>query len=428
MPQRVIGSLARIKRAAAAVNAELGLLDPEMAAAIERAATFVVSGTLDAEFPLLVWQTGSGTQTHMNVNEVLANCASELLGGPRGAGRKVHPNDHVNLGQSSNDVFSSAINLAAQCALREETLPALKELLQTIRKKSEAFSGVVKIGRTHLQDATPLTVGQEFSGWAAQIEHCCKHVEQTFAHLSELALGGTAVGTGLNAHPEFAARVCAKLSKELGFEVIPSPNKFEALSAHDAIVFAHGALKTAAAALYKIANDVRWLASGPRSGLGELVLPANEPGSSIMPGKVNPTQCEALIMCSAQVFGNDVAINFAGSGGNLQLNVNKPLLAHAFLQSARLLADAVRSFDLHAMHGLDVDRSRIEQNVERSLMLVTALTPHIGYDKAAAIAKRAHAQNETLRQAAVGLGYVTTEQFDAWVRVEDMIGAESNVT
>jgi fumarate hydratase, class II len=422
MPGLVIEALARIKRAAAHVNAELGLLPAELATAIAGAASAVVAGELDEEFPLLVWQTGSGTQSHMNVNEVLANRASELLGGQRGDERKVHPNDHVNLGQSSNDVFSSALNIAAQAALRTQTVPALNVLLATIREKSESFSQIVKIGRTHLQDATPLTLGQEFSAWAAQVAHCRAHIEQAYGHLSELALGGTAVGTGLNAHPEFAARVCQRLSLELGFEVLPSPNKFEALSAHDALVFAHGGLKTTAAALYKIANDVRWLASGPRCGLGELELPANEPGSSIMPGKVNPTQCEALMMCCAQVFGNDVAISFGGSGGNLQLNVNKPLLSYAFLQSARLLADATRSFEEHALRGAMPNLPQIEEHLGRSLMLVTALTPHIGYDRAAAIAKHAHSAGLTLRDAAVASGHVSAAQFDVWVRAADMVG------
>jgi fumarate hydratase, class II len=424
MPSSVIECLARIKRAAAVVNAELGLLPHAVARSIEAAAAEVVAGQHEAEFPLLVWQTGSGTQTHMNVNEVLANRASELLGGPRGLERKVHPNDHVNLGQSSNDVFSAAMNLAALRALRGQTCMALDALLESTRDKVVAFADVIKIGRTHLQDATPLTVGQEFSGWAAQLEHSRRHIEQTFEHLSELALGGTAVGTGLNTHPEFAPRVCERLSAELGFEVVPSPNKFEALSAHDAIVFAHGALKTTAAALFKIANDVRWLASGPRSGLGELSLPENEPGSSIMPGKVNPTQCEAMLMCCAQVFGNDVAISFGGSGGNFQLNVNKPLLIHAFLQSARLLGDAMASFDAHSMRGIQVNSARIGENLERSLMLVTALTAHIGYDRAAQIAKRAHARGETLREAALALGFVTAAEFEQWVRPAAMVSCD----
>lgn len=421
MPSLVIQCLARIKRAAAQVNAELGLLPEATARAIALAASEIVEGEHEAEFPLLVWQTGSGTQTHMNVNEVLANRASEILGGTRGSGRKVHPNDEVNRGQSSNDVFSAALNLAALIALRRSVLPALDTLIATTQSKAEAYRGIVKVGRTHLQDATPLTLGQEFSGWAAQLVHSKRHIEQSFEHLSELALGGTAVGTGLNAHPELASRVCAALSSELGFELVPSPNKFEALSAHDALVFAHGALKTAASALYKIANDVRWLASGPRSGLGELLLPENEPGSSIMPGKVNPTQAEAMVMCCAQIFGNDVAISFGGSGGNFQLNVNKPLLIYAFLQSARLLADAVTSFELHAVRGLEPNRARIAENVERSLMLVTALTPHIGYDKAASIAKRAHSHGETLRQAAIALGHVSDIDFDRWVRAEQMV-------
>jgi fumarate hydratase class II len=327
----------------------------------------------------------------------------------------------VNLGQSSNDVFSTAMNLAALEVLREKLLPSLERLQLAIEQKARQFSDVIKIGRTHLQDATPLTLGQELSGWAAQLGHARHHIEQSRGHLRELALGGTAVGTGLNSHPEFASRVCRLLELELGEPVAPAPNKFEALSAHDALVFAHGALKTAAAALHKIANDVRWLASGPRSGLGELIIPSNEPGSSIMPGKVNPTQCEALIMCCAQVFGNDVAINFGGSSGNLQLNVCKPLLIYGFLFSARLLADASSSFLENLVVGLEPARARIAENLERSLMLATALTPHIGYDRAAQIAKTAHEQGLSLRQAALRSGWVNESQFEAWVRVQDMV-------
>jgi fumarate hydratase class II len=421
MPLAVVYALVRVKQAAAAVNAELDLLDARKAEAIQRAAEEVLAGKHDEEFPLSVWQTGSGTQSNMNVNEVLANRASELLGGERGAKRLVHPNDEVNLGQSSNDVFPTAMHIAAVLAL-DELLSAVEQLRNTLQEKSKAFEAVVKIGRTHLQDATPLTLGQEFSGYVAQLEHAVEAITAAQAGLYELAIGGTAVGTGLNTHPDFAASVCAVLSAELKAPFIPAANKFAALAGHEPLLFAHGALKTLAAALIKIANDIRLAASGPRSGLGELRIPENEPGSSIMPGKVNPTQAEALTMAAAQVMGNDVAVNFGGASGHFELNVFKPLIIHAFLQSARLLADGSRSFDEHCARGIEADEERIRELVERSLMLVTALSPHIGYDRAAEIAKKAHRDGSTLREAALALGYVSAEDFDRWVRADAMIG------
>ncbi|HET9471396.1 MAG TPA: class II fumarate hydratase, partial [Usitatibacter sp.] len=349
-------------------------------------------------------------QTNMNMNEVLANRASEILGGARGEGRRVHPNDDVNKGQSSNDVFPTAMHVAAVVSIRKRLLPSLERLRATLAGRSEAFRDVVKIGRTHLQDATPLTLGQEFSGYAAQLDHAARHVRDCLAHLSELALGGTAVGTGLNAHPELGSRVAAELSRLTGCEFATAPNKFEALATHDAMVNAHGSLKGLAASLMKIANDVRLLASGPRCGIGEIVIPENEPGSSIMPGKVNPTQCEALTMAACQVMGNDVAINFGGAQGHLELNVFKPLIANAFLQSARLLADAMASFEEHCARGIEPDRERIAALLHGSLMLVTALAPRIGYDRAAEIAKKAHHERTGLREAAIALGYVSAEQ------------------
>src|SRR5258706_3656368 len=418
MPLPVVYALARVKKAAAFVNTSLGLLDPRKAQAIQQAAQEVLDGRHDAEFPLSVWQTGSGTQSNMNVNEVLANRASEILGGKRGAKRLVHPNDDVNLGQSSNDVFPTAMHIAAALAV-DEVLAAVEILKRTLAVKSDAFSKIVKIGRTHLQDATPLTLGQEFSGYVAQLEHAQDAINAAQAGLYELAIGGTAVGTGLNTHPDFAQRVCAHLELKLPF--IPAANKFAALAGHEALAFAHGALKTLAAALFKIGNDVRLLASGPRSGLGELRLPENEPGSSIMPGKVNPTQAEALTMLCAQVMGNDVALNIGAASGHLELNVYKPLIIHAFLQSARLLADGCRSFEEHCARGLEPDAARIADLVARSLMLVTALSPHIGYDRAAEIAKKAHKEGTTLREAALALGYVSAADFDRWVRPEAMI-------
>jgi fumarate hydratase class II len=425
MPTELIRSLAVVKRACAQVNLDLGLLTQEKARALITAAEEVVAGRHNDEFPLVVWQTGSGTQTNMNMNEVLANRASELLGGPRGEGRLLHPNDDVNKGQSSNDVFPTAMNVAAVEALTRRLLPAVQKLLDTLTGKSERFSKVVKIGRTHLQDATPLTLGQEVSGWVAQLDRGSAHVRSALPHLCELALGGTAVGTGLNAHPEFGQRVAAELARLTGLPFVTAPNKFEALAANDAIVFAHGALETVAAALTKIANDVRWLASGPRCGLGEIRIPENEPGSSIMPGKVNPTQSEAVTMLCAQVLGNGVAVKIGGASGNFELNVFKPLLIHNFLQSVRLLADGCISFNDNCAVGIEADETRIEQMMRDSLMLVTALNPHIGYDKSAQIAKKAHQEGTTLREAAIALGHVTGEQFDAWVRPEEMTGPKT---
>ena len=422
MPRELIHALALVKRCAALVNRELGGLDASKAGAIVAAADEVIAGQHESEFPLSVWQTGSGTQSNMNLNEVLANRASQLLGGTIGADRKVHPNDDVNRGQSSNDVFPTGMNVAAVLAVEQNLLPALAALRATLDAKAQAFAAIVKIGRTHLQDATPLTLGQEISGWAAQLAHADAHVRAALPHLRELALGGTAVGTGLNAHPEFGVRVAQALTRQAGTEFVSAPNKFEALASHDGLVHAHGALKTLAAALTKIANDVRWLASGPRSGLGEIRIPENEPGSSIMPGKVNPTQCEALTMACAQVIGNDVAVNVGGASGNFELNVYKPLIIHNVLQSIRLLGDGMRSFDEHCAHGIEPERERIAELVERSLMLVTALNPHIGYDKAAQIAKKAHKEGTTLRAAALASGHVTVDQFDQWVRPETMTG------
>jgi fumarate hydratase class II len=426
MPPDLIHALALVKRAAAAVNRELGVLDPDKADAIIRAADEVISGKHDDEFPLTVWQTGSGTQSNMNMNEVLANRASEILGGERGEGRLVHPNDEVNRSQSSNDVFPTAMHVAAVQSITARLIPAVRHLRNTLARKSEAFRDIIKIGRTHLQDATPLTLGQEFSGYVAQLQHGLRHVRDSLPHLYELALGGTAVGTGLNAHPEFGVRVAQELSRLTGLPFVTAQNKFEALASHDALVHAHGALKTLAASLMKIANDVRWLASGPRSGLGEIRIPENEPGSSIMPGKVNPTQSEALTMVCSQVMGNDVAINLGGALGNFELNVFKPLIIHNFLQSVRLLADGMRSFNEHCAIGIEANRERIDELMRNSLMLVTALNPHIGYDKAAQIAKKAHRENLTLREAAIALGFVTAEQFEQWVRPEQMVGKRSD--
>ena len=422
MPPAMIRALLIIKRSAARVNVELGVLDARKAEVIVAAADEVLAGRHGDEFPLAVWQTGSGTQTNMNVNEVLANRASEMLGGPRGEARLVHPNDDVNRGQSSNDVFPTAMNAAAAETVARDLLPALDALKKTLSGKASAFADIVKIGRTHLQDATPLTLGQEFSGYAAQLKHAKTHIEDALPHVFELALGGTAVGTGLNTHPQFGARVAAEIAAYTKLPFVTAPNKFEAMAAADALVSLHGALKTLAAALTKIANDVRWLASGPRSGLGEITIPENEPGSSIMPGKVNPTQCEALTMLCAQVFGNDVAVNFGGASGNFELNVYRPLIIHNVLQSIRLLADGMSSFDAHCARGIEPNHERIGELLERSLMLVTALNPHIGYDKSAAIAKKAHREGTTLKEAALALGHVTEEEFDRWVRPERMIG------
>lgn len=416
MPQELIHALTMVKRACALVNRELTLLPTNKANAIMQAADEVLAHQHDEEFPLSIWQTGSGTQTNMNMNEVLANLASELLGGKRGEGRLVHPNDEVNLGQSSNDIFPTAMHVAACLEITHALLPAVRQLRATLHEKSIAFTDIVKIGRTHLQDATPLTLGQELSGYVAQLDYAESILEATLPSLHELAVGGTAVGTGLNTHCQFGDLVASELSVRSGLPFKSAANKFAALAAHDALVAAHGALKTLAAAMMKIANDLRWLSSGPRSGLGEIRLPENEPGSSIMPGKVNPTQCEAMTMLCCQVFGNDVAINFGGASGNFELNVFKPLIAHNFLQSVRLLADGIASFDLYCARGIEPQRERIAELMARSLMLVTALTPHIGYDRAAEIAKCAHRDGSTLKQAALRLGYVTEEDFDNWVQ------------
>ena len=421
-PVEIIKALAQVKRASAVVNHALGLQDEKKTRAIVAAADEVIAGQHPGEFPLVVWQTGSGTQTNMNVNEVLANRASELLGGERGEGRLVHPNDDVNRSQSSNDVFPTAMHVAAVEAMTHRLLPAIARLRGTLAQKSTDFADIVKIGRTHLQDATPLTLGQEFSGYVAQLDHGERHLRAALPHLCELALGGTAVGTGLNAPKGYAEQSAAELARLTGLPFVTAPNKFEALASVDALVHAHGALKTLAASMMKIANDVRWLASGPRSGIGELSIPENEPGSSIMPGKVNPTQSEAVTMLAAQVFGNDVAINFGGASGNFELNVFRPMVAHNFLQSVRLLADGMVSFNDHCAVGIEPNRERITELVQRSLMLVTALNTHIGYDKSAYIAKKAHKEGSSLREAAIASGHLTAEQFDQWVVPENMTG------
>lgn len=423
MPVSLIQALALTKRAAAKVNQDLGLLDADKASAIINAADEVLAGKHPDEFPLAIWQTGSGTQSNMNMNEVLANRASELLGGARGMERKVHPNDDVNKSQSSNDVFPTAMHVAAVIAVREQLIPQLNVLKSTLNEKAQAFRDIVKIGRTHLQDATPLTLGQEISGWVAMLEHNLKHIEHSLPHLAELALGGTAVGTGLNTHPEYAVRVADELAKITGQAFVTAPNKFEALATCDALVHTHGALKGLAASLMKIANDVRWLASGPRCGIGEISIPENEPGSSIMPGKVNPTQCEAMTMLCCQVMGNDVAVNMGGASGNFELNVYRPMVIHNVLQSIRLLADGMESFNEHCAVGIEPNRERISQLLNESLMLVTALNTHIGYDKAAEIAKKAHKEGLTLKASALALGYLTDAEFDAWVRPEAMVGS-----
>ena len=422
MPPELLRALAQVKRASAYTNHGLGLLDAIKTTAIVAAADEVIVGGHGDEFPLVVWQTGSGTQTNMNMNEVLANRASELLGGARGQERLVHPNDDVNKSQSSNDVFPTAMHVAAVSALMRDLLPSLAALRSTLDSKAEAFADIVKIGRTHLQDATPVTLGQEISGWAAQLAYGEQRIRVVLPELCELALGGTAVGTGLNAPAGYAVAVAQELTALTGLPFVTAPNKFEALASCDALLYAHGALKTLAASLTKIANDVRWLASGPRSGLGEIAIPENEPGSSIMPGKVNPTQCEALTMLCCQVMGNDVAINMGGAAGNFELNVFRPLIIHNFLHSVRLLTDGMSSFNQHCAVGIEPNRGRIEELLERSLMLVTALNPHIGYDKAAFIAKKAHKEGSSLREAAVASGHLTPEQFDAWMVPGHMIG------
>ena len=416
MPEEMIRALASVKAACAKVNADLGRLPREVALAIVAAAEEIRAGGHREEFPLSVWQTGSGTQSNMNLNEVLANRASEILGGERGMKRRVHPNDAVNLGQSSNDVFPTAMHLAAARGIVGHVLPSLAALRATLEAKAVAFADIVKIGRTHLQDATPLTLGQEFSAYGAQLDHARTVIEGSLASLYPLAIGGTAVGTGMNAHPEFGTRVAAELARTWRLPLVSAANKFAALAAHDGLVVVHSGLRLLAVALLKIATDIRWLASGPRSGLGEISLPENEPGSSMMPGKVNPTQGEALTMLCYQVMANDVAMGLGGAAGNFELNVCKPLLAHNLLQSIRLLGDGMAGFERHCVRGIVANRARIAENLERSLMLVTALVPHIGYDRAAEIARRAHRDGTTLRAAALALGYVSEEEFELWMQ------------
>ncbi|HKM90068.1 MAG TPA: class II fumarate hydratase [Candidatus Acidoferrales bacterium] len=420
MPREMIRALGILKKAAALVNVDLKKLAPEKAKLITQAADEVIAGKLDAHFPLRIWQTGSGTQTNMNANEVISNRAIELAGGVMGSKKPVHPNDDVNMSQSSNDTFPTAMHIAAAEQVKNVLIPAVRETAEALEAKAKEFAGVVKIGRTHLQDATPVTVGQEMGGWAALLRADVVRLEQALDGLYALAIGGTAVGTGLNAHPEFAERAARKIAELTGLSFRSHPNKFAALSAHDEIVFASGALKTLAASLMKIANDIRWLASGPRCGLGELILPENEPGSSIMPGKVNPTQCEAITMVAVQVMGNDAAIGFAGSQGNFELNVFKPVMIHNFLNSVRLMAGACHGFVEYAIKGLEIDRTQIDEYVKNSLMLVTALSPHIGYDKAAKVAHTAHHEKIGLREAALKLGYLSGEDFDRLVRPEEM--------
>ena len=421
MPREIVHAMGALKKAAALVNAEEGRLPKDLADLVVAAAEEVLEGRLDDHFPLFVWQTGSGTQTNMNVNEVIANRAIELAGGALGSKTPIHPNDHVNLSQSSNDTFPTAMHVSAAVMLVERLLPSVRELRDALARRAEEFSEIVKIGRTHLQDAVPLTLGQEFSGYVAQLDDDLERIEATLPGLYELAIGGTAVGTGLNAPEGFAEAVAAKIAELTGLPFVSAPNKFAALAAHDAVVFASGALATLAGSLIKIANDIRWLGSGPRSGLGELVLPENEPGSSIMPGKVNPTQAEALTMVGVQVLGNDTAVKIAGSQGNFELNVFKPVMIRNLLHSIAILADACRSFREFCVEGLSPDRSRIDELVRRSLMLVTALSPRIGYDAAAAIAKKAHHDKLTLKEATVALGYLTEEEYDEAVRPEDMV-------
>jgi fumarate hydratase, class II len=420
MPRELIRAFGVLKKACALVNCDLGKLSQANADLIAQAADEVIEGALDEHFPLRIWQTGSGTQTNMNVNEVISNRAIEIAGGVMGSKKPVHPNDHVNMSQSSNDTFPAAMHIAAATEVDRTLIPAVRRLREAIVRKGSEFAGVVKIGRTHLQDAVPITVDQEFSGWASLLERDIKRLEAVLPDLRDLAIGGTAVGTGLNTHPEFAERAAAKIAGLTDIAFRSHPNKFAALSAHDEIVSASGALKTLGASLMKIANDIRWLASGPRCGLGEFSLPENEPGSSIMPGKVNPTQCEALTMVAVQVFGNDAAIGFAGSQGNFELNVFKPVMIHNFLHSVRLLADACRAFVKYCVDGMELNRDRVDANVRNSLMLVTALAPVIGYDKAAKIAHTGHHENLSLKEATLKLGFLTAEEFDKLVRPEDM--------
>jgi fumarate hydratase class II len=426
IPQEVIAAFGILKKAAALVNEELGLLDKDKARLIVQAAEEIIAGKFDDQFPLSVWQTGSGTHTNMNLNEVIANRAIELAGGRLGSKSPIHPNDDVNKSQSSNDTFPTAMHIAAVTTIRQKLLPAVESLADLLKKKSSDFAHIVKIGRTHLMDAVPLTLGQEFSGYVTQVERGRQRIEQCLPHLYELAIGGTAVGTGLNTHPEYAVRVAKKIAGLTGLPFISAPNKFEALAAHDAMVETSGALKTLAASLNKIANDIRWMASGPRCGIGEITLPANEPGSSIMPGKINPTQCEALTMIAAQVIGNDVTITFAGASGNFELNVYKPVIIYNLLQSVRLLSDGCRSFGERCVAGITANEPVIARHVQNSLMLVTALNRYIGYDKAARIAKEALAKGTTLRDAAVSLGILSPEEFDRIVVPEKMIAPQQD--
>jgi fumarate hydratase, class II len=420
MPPELIRAFGLLKKSAALVNHDLGKLDDEKTRLVTQAADEVISGRLNEHFPLRIWQTGSGTQTNMNANEVISNRAIEIAGGQMGSKKPIHPNDHVNMSQSSNDTFPTAMHIAAAEQVKQRLIPAVKELRDALDKKARQFAEIVKIGRTHLQDATPLTVGQEMSGWVSLLDRDLQRIEFALDGLYDLAIGGTAVGTGLNAHPEFGERAARKIAEETGLPFRSHPNKFAALSAHDELVAASGALKTLAASLMKIANDIRWLASGPRCGLGELTIPENEPGSSIMPGKVNPTQCEAMTMVAVQVMGNDAAIGFGGSQGNFELNVFKPLMIHNFLHSVRLLADSCHSFTEHCATGIEVNRSKVDYDVQNSLMLVTALSPIIGYDKAAKIAHEAHVDGSSLKKAALKLGFLTGEEFDKWVKPEEM--------
>jgi fumarate hydratase, class II len=426
MPRELIWAMGILKKAAALTNKELGVLPAEKADLIVRAADEVIAGKLDDHFPLVIWQTGSGTQTNMNANEVISNRAIEMAGGVMGSKKPIHPNDDVNYGQSSNDTFPTAMHIAAVREIRQRLIPMVTRLRDTLAHKAEAFKDIIKIGRTHLMDATPLTLGQEFSGHATQLTHGLKRLDNCLPHLCELALGGTAVGTGLNTHPKFAVQVAAKIAELTALPFCTAENKFEALAAHDAIVEASGALKTLACSLMKIANDIRWLASGPRSGIGEITIPENEPGSSIMPGKVNPTQSEALTMVAAQVLGNDTAISIGGASGNFELNVFKPLMIYNLLQSIRLLADACDMFNQHCAVGIEANRPSIAAHLRNSLMLVTALNPHIGYDNAAKIAKKAHSEGTTLREAAVALQLLSGEEFDRLVRPEDMLGPQAS--
>lgn len=420
MPKELIRAFAILKKAAAMVNQELGLLSEEKMKLIVAVADEIIAGKLAEQFPLRIWQTGSGTQTNMNVNEVISNRAIEMTGGVLGSKKPIHPNDDVNRSQSSNDTFPTAMHISAVEALHTQLIPAVKALRKALHAKQSAFSKIVKIGRTHLQDAVPLTLGQEFSGYVAQLDACLKNIEAILPGLYELALGGTAVGTGINSHPKFAELAAEKIARLTELPFISAPNKFAALASHDAIVFASGALKTLACALMKIANDIRWLGSGPRCGLGELILPANEPGSSIMPGKVNPTQCEAITMVCVQVFGNDAAIGFAGSQGNFELNVFKPVMIYNLLQSINLLSQSMQMFTMHMVHDMQADERRIAEYVENSLMLVTALAPHIGYDKSAEIAHKAWHDGSSLLEACLKLGYLSEHEFREWVKPETM--------